>query len=249
MSNGNGPELSKQDQDSLKWISEHYLRSLYTLIDSNRVYLNQGITWSIGIISAVFIFGLTYISPLQDVRGSDGRPSERSAGAILENITDADVLLLTAVLAVAFAFVSNFMSRSIKGYLNLVRYAALYSRTVSLASGKTAQTPDNVRTLVSYIDTYDVEFRPPLLLRQTVVKMLTELGYGLFFGILSLLLAGAVVIWTTAQTTVCGALFWLLFCSGPVWLVIELLFLRFVSRYFSYAGAAPKGWPDAEKLR
>ncbi|MGD9537109.1 MAG: hypothetical protein AB7P52_05070 [Alphaproteobacteria bacterium] len=246
MANGNGTTLSKQDQDSLKWISEHYLRSLYTLLDSNRVYLNQGITWSIGIISAVFIFGLTYISPLQDVRGPAG---QRSAAAILDNITDADILLLTAVLAVAFAFVSNFMSRSIKGYLNLVRYATLYSRTVSLASGKIAQTPDNVRSLVNDIDTYDVAFRPPRKLGQTIFKMMTELGYGLFFGILTVLLAGAAVIWTMAQTTVCGAYFWLLVCSGPVWLVIELLFLRFVSRYFSYAPNAPRGWPEAEKLR
>lgn len=249
MSTGTAKKLSKEYQDRLKWISEHYLRSVYTLIGSNRVYLNQGITWSIGIISAIFIFGLTYLSPLQDVRGPDGKLSGRSASAILQNITDADILLLTAVLAVAFAFVSNFLSRSIKGYLNLVRYATLYARTLRVASGQTAQTAENIQALIADIETYDAAFRPPLQLRQTVLKMVTELGYGLFFGILSLLLAGAAFVWETAQTTVWCAFFWLLLFAGPAWLGVELLFLRFGSHYFSYAKNAPKGWPEAEKLR
>ncbi len=249
MSNETGQALNEEDANTLGWISEHYLRSIYTLIDSNRVYLNQGITWSIGIITAVFIFGLTYISPLQEVRVPNGQSSERSASAILENITDADILLLTAVLAVAFAFVSNFLSRSIKGYLNLVRYATLYARTVRLASGKMPRTTENIQALVTDIDTYDAAFRPPLLLRQTILKMLTELGYGLFFGILSLLLIGATVVWLNAQTTVCDAFFWLLVCSGPVWLVVELLFLRFGSHYFNYTETPAKGWSEAEKLR
>lgn len=249
MSNEAATPLSKEDQDRLKWMSEHYLRSIYTLIDSNRVYLNQGITWSIGIITAVMIFGLTYMSSLQEVRSPDGRLIERSAPAILKNVTDADILLLTTVFTVAFAFVANFMSRSIKGYLNVVRYAALYSRIVRLASGKTTQTAHAVSALADDIDTYDAAFRPPLLLRQAVEKMLTELGYGLILAILCLLLAGMAYLWVTTSTTVSSVWFWMALALGPAWLAVELSFLRFGSSYFRYAEGRAKSWPDAEMLK
>ena len=141
MNNKNTEILTDYDKEKLQWITGPYFAGLYALLDSNRNYLNQGITWSIGILTAAIMFALSYIAPLQEVKNASGKVTGRTFAAILQNITNADILLLAAVPSLAFAFVANFMSRSIKGYLNLLRYASLYSRCLRLASGSASVTP------------------------------------------------------------------------------------------------------------
>ena len=244
-----GASLTQEEKDVLKWISEHYLRSVYTLMDSNRVYLNQGITWSIGIISAVIIFGLTYISPLQEIKNPAGSVVERNISAIPNNITEADILLLTTVLSLSIAFVSNFLSRSIKGYLNLMRYVGLYNCCLRLASNKEKTKTDALNKTIDNIIKFDAGLFPPLTLTTTIWKMIFELGYGLFFVIQGILLAGAAAAWVSTPTSVHSVFFWLLFSSGPVWFILELVFLRFRSSYFRYNGQPAINWSDVQNLK
>ncbi|TIW60097.1 hypothetical protein [Mesorhizobium sp. WSM3873] len=242
--------LSEIENENLKWISEHYLRGVYTLLNSNRVYLNQGITWSIGIITAAVLFSVTYLSPLQVHPTDAGGTSQRlGIAGILQNVSDADVLLLMAVLAVSFAFVSNFMSRSIKGYVNLMRYAGLYSACIRMASGTGDRTPAGLKQLVADINKYDVNFAPSLTLRRALAKMLTELGYGLFFAIIGVLQFAATLVWLRLPPSPFAPLFWVALAMGPVWFVVELIFLRWLSSYFRYRGDGARGWPEAERLK
>lgn len=244
------PSLSEAEKEDLKWISEHYLRSVYTLLDSNRVYLNQGITWSIGIISAAVLFSVTYLSPLQVRTASPSGTSQRlGISGILQNVSDADMLLLTAVLAVSFAFVSNFMSRSIKGYVNMMRYVGLYSSCVRIASGNGSRTSAGLKQLVADINKYDVDLAPPLTLPRALAKMLTELGFGLFFGIIAVLQLAAILVWFRLPPSPFAPLFWGLLAMGPVWWVVELIFLRWVSSYFRYGAEGAKGWQEAERIK
>ncbi|MBX3576081.1 MAG: hypothetical protein KF723_02645 [Rhizobiaceae bacterium] len=242
--------LSGTENEDLKWISEHYLRSVYTLLDSNRVYLNQGITWSIGIITAAVLFSVTYLSPLQIRPASlGGTPQRLGMAGILDNVSDADVLLLMAVLAISFAFVSNFMSRSIKGYVNMMRYVGLYSACIRMASGNGDRTPAGLKRLVAEINKYDVDLAPALTLRRALAKMLTELGYGLFFAIIGVLQLAAALVWLRLPPSPYAPLFWCLLAMGPVWCVIELIFLRWLSSYFRYGSEGAKGWREAERLK
>jgi hypothetical protein len=242
--------LNESENEDLKWISEHYLRSVYTLLDSNRVYLNQGITWSIGIITAAVLFSVTYLSPLQ-IRPADSGSAPQRLGmvGILDNLSDADVLLLTAVLAISFAFVSNFMSRSIKGYVNMMRYVGLYSACVRIASGDGDRSPADLKRLVANINKYDVDFAPVLTLRQALAKMLTELGYGLFFTIIGVLQLAAALVWIRLPTSPFAPLFWSLLALGPIWCVVELTFLRWSSSYFRYSGGGASSWQEAKRLK
>lgn len=244
MANGNHQELSINDKEDFKWISGPYFSGLYALIDSNRSYLNQGITWSIGILTAVIIFGLTYIAPLQEIRDASGIVTGRSFLAIFQNITDADVLVLAAVLSLAFAFIANFLSRSIKGYLNLMRYAALYSRCVRLASGAVPVTSSEIKELKSQIKQYDDDFCPPLTLSAVLRKMITELGYGLFFVILIFADIVVTIAWVCANTTISGLVFLAILALGPAWLIAELVLLR-RSSYFRYGDHPPISWREA----
>lgn len=240
----NSEKLSDRDKEALQWITGPYFGGLYALLDSNRNYLNQGITWSIGLLTAVIIFVLTYIAPLQEIKDPSGGNASRSFVAVLNNITDADILLIATVFSLSFAFVSNFLSRSIKGYLNLLRYASLYSHCLRLASGSDPVTLVALHKLVGHIRQYDDDFCPPLTLGTVVGKMLKELGYGLFFFILVVADIVAVITWYTAATTISTCLFWFIVALGPFWLAIELFLLRH-SSYYRYGAYPVESWPEA----
>lgn len=238
------PQLTDIEKDALEWVRGGYFSGVHALMDSNRTYLNQGISWSIGILTAVLIFGLTYIAPLQELRTPEGDLVGRSPAAILVNITDADILLLTAVLSLSFAFVANFMSRSIKGYLNLMRYVGLYSSCLGLVTSGERITAAQLRDVTGAIKQYDEDFCPPLRLRTAFWKMISELGYGLFIIILVILYAAAAVVWHVIDSTLWYWLFWGVLAIGPLWLLVELHFLK-SSHYFSFKNYTVGNWPEA----
>lgn len=241
-------ELSAEEKTQLEWIKGPYFGAVHGLLDSNRAYLNQGITWSIGILTAVLIFGFTYIAPLQEIKNSDGEATGRALSAIAENITDGDILLLTAVLGLSTAFIANFLSRSMKGFLNLMRYVSLYSACVRLASGTVPVSRAALASIRENIRQYDDEFCPPLTFWTVVWKMATELGYGLFFGVLLLAHVLAVLAWLELGTNPCSAYFWLLLALGPVWLAAELILLR-RSSYYRYGNYEKTSWHEAERRK
>lgn len=244
MNNSTSRTLSPPDKEYFEWIKGPYFSAVHALLHSNRAYLNQGITWSIGILTAVLIFGFTYIAPLQEVKDAGGNVTERSLSGILSNITEGDILLLTAVVSLAFAFVANFMSRSMKGFLNLVRYVSLYSRCVRVASGSVPLTADAVEELRSHITQYDDDFCPPLGFGVVLQKMATELGYGLFLAILVAIEGAALWAWLQTSDSPCNPLFWIILAFGPVWLVTELILLR-NSSYFRFGGYPAQSWDEA----
>lgn len=248
MDSETGGVLSETEESALGWIRSTYFPAVHALMDSNRTYLNQGISWSIGILTAVIIFGFSYISPLQDVTALEGEVAERSFSAILSNITDGDILFLTAVLSLSCAFVSNFMSRSIKGYLNLMRYVALYSHCLRLSGAAVPVSSADLAALTAQIKQYDDDFCPPLRLRIAVGKMITELGYGLFFAVLLGLYAGAAALWHITDVSLGYWWFWAVLAFGPVWLCVELYFLG-KSTYFQFKEYAAEDWPEANKRR
>ena len=248
MKNNNTPHpLSGEEQKVFNWICGPYFSGVHSLMDSNRTYLNQGISWSIGILTAVIIFALTYISPLQEVKSPSGTVTGRSLAAVLQNLTDADVILLTAVISLSFAFVSNFLSRSIKGYLNLIRYVGLYSHCLRVSSSPVPVTPDMLRELTGRIRQYDDDFCPPLPLGTVFWKMVSELGYGLFLGILILLYIIAAAGWFHVESTLSGFWFWGILAFGPVWLIVELVFLKHLSNYFRYKDYAVESWSEVRE--
>lgn len=236
------------ERDALQWVRDTYFPAVHALMDSNRTYLNQGISWSIGILTAVIIFGFSYISPLQEIDPPDGDSTGRSFAAVLTNITAGDILLLTAALSLSCAFVSNFMSRSIKGYLNLMRYVALYSGCLKLCASTTLVSRDDLATLTRQIKKYDKDFCPPLRLWTVCKKMLTELGYGLFFVVLAGLYGVAAVLWHMTSPGLGYWWFWVVLAGGPVWLGVELYFLV-KSNYFQFKAYSPEDWEEASSRK
>lgn len=249
MSNGKTAQLSEEEKSAYEWICGPYFSAVYALLDSNRTYLNQGISWSIGILTAVIFFLFTYVAPLQEIKAPDGTVTGRSFEAMMENMTDADVLLLTSVISLSFAFVSNFLSRSMKGYLNLIRYVGLYSRCIRLCSSVTPVTSKDLGEFTGHIKQYDDDFCPPLPPGTVFWKMITELGYGMFFGILFLLYAIAIFGWFDVETAHCSLLFWGVAAFGPVWLIIELHFLSHVSSYFRYRAYRIETWAEVAERK
>ncbi len=120
MEDNEGVRLTKSENATVDWIFGPYFSGLYVLLDSNRSYLNQGITWSIGILTAVILFILTYVSPLLNIKDSAGNVVGRSFDVLPNNIATADTLILATALSVACTFIANFMSRLMKGYLNII---------------------------------------------------------------------------------------------------------------------------------
>jgi hypothetical protein len=157
-----------------------------------------------------------------------------------------DILVLSAALSISFAFVSNFLSRSIKGYVNLVRYSALHARCLDLITSDLKESPEDVQNLIRDIRQFDASFASPLKLSVALWKMFTELGYGLFFGILIVLQTFATVAWWEMSMSIPCLWFVVVIAFGPLWLAAEIVFLRYFSSYFRGASA---NWAEALRLR
>ena len=203
------------------WVTQDYFRGVYTLINSNRTYLNQGITWSIGVVSAFYLAGLGFLRSTSTPDHGEG------IFKTLQTLPQNDVFILTIAISVAIAIVSHFLSRSIKGYLNIIRYVSLYSECLEFAQHP-KETGAEAK-LQEYIATYDKNFVAPLNFRSCLWKMFTELGFLLFFAVM--LVPHCLLSFALLRSEFCFLVSLAAALPGPIWFFVELALLR-KSTYF-----------------
>jgi hypothetical protein len=181
------------DPKVMDWLMRDYFISLTYKVNASLDYLHSAITWSITTTTA----GMGLALAQQDF------PNEKSW-----------VLSLALIV-----FVTHFCVRAAKGYINVIRYAALQRRIQMclLLENDGTGGPD-CSAVVDQIKALDLEWQCPLKRRTVFYKLLLEFGFSYFY----LLLIG---IATYVATHIC-------FTGAIVWLGALALVLVFVEFYF-----------------
>lgn len=143
----------------LEWAKNSYLAHLASLIDSNLTYLHSTLTWAITIL----LGGL---------------------GFVVTRSTFPDRFSI-AFLAVLMIVLGHFAVRTAKAYLNVARFGSIEKEVLICAVSECDETSkERVRAAVRE---FHCEWVSPLGLWPVVYKLLFELGFVYFFGIVTAL--------------------------------------------------------------
>jgi hypothetical protein len=150
---GGGEDTGVDDQPP--WVDNHYFATLTESISSSLDYLHNVTGWSVVAVSGVMIF----------ILGRDGFPDETSLFALLA----------------AFIFSTHSLTRSAKGYINVIRFSLLRSSIIR----KRLQLPGapSDTELRHLINLYDVQWALPIRRTDVFTKALLEFGFGYLLGI------------------------------------------------------------------
>jgi hypothetical protein len=183
-----GPTITMDDR-SQAWLSETYYAGLTEKLNASIEYLHSAIAWSITLTVA----GVSVI--LTQARF----PNERS-------------LVLGVMLSL---FLNHFGVRAAKGYLNVVRFAAIQRR---LTAWQLSRSEGDLNRLIEHIRSLDLAWCSPVRKRVVLYKIIFECGYGYFY---ALTIGTIIYTLATIQATVADIL---LTIAGAVVQLLELYF-------------------------
>lgn len=155
--------IESNNREDINWFTGEYLRYLSAQVSANVAYLNQTVSWSVGIVTASIGFFIT-----QKVIGAD-------------DSTHLSTYLATLVVVV---FLVHFMGRGIRAYVNVMRFSMLSRMVIDLrirAKGIDEPPLDQLAELKRSIALYDVKWVCPVSWPTITRKFFGELGFGLMF--------------------------------------------------------------------
>lgn len=142
------------DINQIDWSRTTYLAHLASLIDSNMTYLHSTLTWAVTVLLGTLGF----------VAARNSFPDQ---------VTYVSLLILMLILG-------HFAVRTGKAYLNVMRFGTLEKHLISSYLNEKSKTWPEIKSLILQ---YHCDWSSPLSFRYVVYKLLFELGFIYFFGI------------------------------------------------------------------
>lgn len=156
---GGDTGTSAPPTDAGDWIGEHYYPTLCEEVSHALEQLHQATSWGVTIVTAGLI-------------------------AVVSRREFPDLLSILMILGLAILN-AHFMNRSLRGYLNVMRFGLIQKVILKERSEATGSTSESWHA----IRTYHIKWYSPLTRRAVVWKGLSDLGFGYVFAGL----AGALV--------------------------------------------------------
>lgn len=142
------------DINQIDWSRTTYLAHLASLIDSNMTYLHSTLTWAVTVLLGTLGF----------VTARNSFPDQ---------VTYVSLLILMLILG-------HFAVRTGKAYLNVMRFGTLEKHLISSYLNEKSENWAEIKSLILQ---YHCDWSSPLSFRYVVYKLLFELGFIYFFGI------------------------------------------------------------------